>query len=250
MSLDQSTYIRQSIENLWHEAAMGSVLAFLVILIFLRSFVSTIIIAIAIPLSLMLTLVAMYFLGQTLNIFTLGGLALAVGRLVDDSIVELENINRHLAMPGTPRRKAVLDAAREVAMPIFVSTITTIVVFLPTVFLEGQSRLLFIPLTFTISFSLFASFLVSRTVTPLLCFYWLKGEHEAHQKPQGRSGGLKARLDWVFAWSGAVLDRMDALYQRQLNWALDNRKTLLGGLLVMLASALAHPALCRERVLP
>src|SRR5215471_2656215 len=239
LSLDQSTYIRQSIENLWHEAAVGSLLAFLVILVFLRSFVSTIIIGIAIPLSLMLTLVAMYFLGQTLNIFTLGGLALAVGRLVDDSIVELENINRHLAMPGTPRRKAVLDAAREVAMPIFVSTITTIVVFLPTVFLEGQSRLLFIPLTFTISFSLFASFLVSRTVTPLLCFHWLRGEHEARPEGQQRTGWLKARLDRVFAWSGLVLDRMDAFYQRQLNWALDHRKTLIGGILVMLASALA-----------
>src|SRR5262252_7769300 len=239
MSLDQSTYIRQSIENLWHEAAVGSLLAFLVILIFLRSFVSTIIIGIAIPLSLMLTLVAMYFLGQTLNIFTLGGLALAVGRLVDDSIVELENINRHLAIPGTPRRKAVLDAAREVAMPIFVSTITTIVVFLPTVFLEGQSRLLFIPLTFTISFSLFASFLVSRTVTPLLCYHWLRGEHEARPEGQRRTGWLKARLDRVFAWSGIVLDRMDAFYQRQLNWALDHRKTLIGGILVMLASALA-----------
>jgi hydrophobe/amphiphile efflux-1 (HAE1) family protein len=239
MSLDQSTYIRQSIENLWHEAAMGSLLAFLVILVFLRSFVSTVIIGIAIPLSLMLTLVAMYFLGQTLNIFTLGGLALAVGRLVDDSIVELENINRHLAMPGTPRRKAVLDAAREVAMPIFVSTITTIVVFLPTVFLEGQSRLLFIPLTFTISFSLFASFLVSRTVTPLLCFHWLRGEHEARHEPGGARGGLKARFDRLFAWSGVVLDRMDALYQRQLNWALDHRKALIGGILVMLGSALA-----------
>src|SRR6266545_1433483 len=239
MSLDQSTYIRQSIQNLWHEAAVGSLLAFLVILIFLRSFVSTIIIGIAIPLSLMLTLVAMFFLGQTLNIFTLGGLALAVGRLVDDSIVELENINRHLAMPGTPRGKAVLDAAREVAMPIFVSTITTIVVFLPTVFLEGQSRLLFIPLTFTISFSLFASFLVSRTVTPLLCYHWLKGEHEVRQAPGGERGGLKARLDKVFAWSGVVLDRMDALYQRQLSWALDHRKALIGGILVMLGSALA-----------
>src|SRR5215813_2389874 len=236
LSLDQSTYIRQSIENLWHEAAVGSLL---VILVFLRSFVSTIIIGIAIPLSLMLTLVAMYFLGQTLNIFTLGGLALAVGRLVDDSIVELENINRHLAIPGTPRRKAVLDAAREVAMPIFVSTITTIVVFLPTVFLEGQSRLLFIPLTFTISFSLFASFLVSRTVTPLLCYHWLRGEHEARPEEQRRTGWLKARLDRVFAWSGIVLDRMDAFYQRQLNWALDHRKTLIGGILVMLASALA-----------
>ena len=239
MSLDQSTYIRQSIENLWHEAAIGSLLAFFVILVFLRSFVSTIIIGIAIPLSLMLTLVAMYFLGQTLNIFTLGGLALAVGRLVDDSIVELENINRHLAMPGTPRRKAVLDAAREVAMPIFVSTITTIVVFLPTVFLEGQSRLLFIPLTFTISFSLFASFLVSRTVTPLLCYHWLRGEHETHREPGGVATGIRARLDRVFAWSGRALDRMDTLYQRQLNWALDHRKTLIGGIFVMLGSALA-----------
>ena len=239
LSLDQSTYIRQSIENLWHEAAVGSLLAFLVILVFLRSFVSTIIIGIAIPLSLMLTLVAMYFLGQTLNIFTLGGLALAVGRLVDDSIVELENINRHLAMPGTPRRKAVLDAAREVAMPIFVSTITTIVVFLPTVFLEGQSRLLFIPLTFTISFSLFASFLVSRTATPLLCFHWLRGEHEARKGSGADRGRLTGALARIFAWSGLVLDRMDALYQRQLNWALDHRKALIGGILVMLASALA-----------
>jgi len=239
MSLDQSTYIRQSIENLWHEAAFGSLLAFLVILVFLRSFVSTVIIGIAIPLSLMLTLVAMYFLGQTLNIFTLGGLALAVGRLVDDSIVELENINRHLAIPGTARRTAVLDAAREVAMPIFVSTITTIVVFLPTVFLEGQSRLLFIPLTFTISFSLFASFLVSRTVTPLLCYHWLKGEHEAAQREPGKRGALGALLYRMFAWAGRVLDRMDALYQRRLNWALEHRKTLIAGILVGLASALA-----------
>src|SRR6266702_6862370 len=236
LSLDQSTYIRQSIENLWHEAAIGSVLAFLVILLFLSSLVSTFIIGIAIPLSLLLTMVAMYFLGQTLNIFTLGGLALAVGRLVDDSIVELENINRHLAMPGKPRRKAVLDAAREVAMPIFVSTITTIVVFLPTVFLEGQARLLFIPLTFTISFSLFASFLVSRSVAPLLCFYWLKEEHEPQQKPHATPGWLKARLERVFAWSGLVLERMDALYQRQLSWALDHRKALIGGILVMLGS--------------
>ncbi|HEV8533046.1 MAG TPA: efflux RND transporter permease subunit [Methylomirabilota bacterium] len=232
LSFDQSTYIRQSIESLWHEAAMGSILAFLVILVFLRSFVSTIIISIAIPLSLLLTLIAMYFLGQTLNIFTLGGLALAVGRLVDDSIVELENINRHLDMPGKPRRKAVLDAAREVAMPIFVSTITTIVVFLPTVFLEGQSRLLFIPLTFTISFSLFASFLVSRTVTPLLCLQWLKSEHEMTEH---RS--LRGRFDRLFVWSGKIFQRLDAWYQRCLEWSLDHRRALIGGILAMSASA-------------
>src|SRR6266511_2356974 len=232
LSLDQSTYIRQSIQSLWHEAAVGSILAFLVILIFLRSFVSTIIISIAIPLSLLLTMIAMYFLGQTLNIFTLGGLALAVGRLVDDSIVELENINRHLDMPGTPRRKAVLDAAREVAMPIFVSTITTIVVFLPTVFLEGQARLLFIPLTFTISFSLFASFLVSRTVTPLLCLQWLRSGHETAQH-----GALRGRLDRLFVWSGKIFGKLDGWYQRCLEWSLDHRRALIGTILMMAASA-------------
>ncbi len=177
--------------------------------------------------------IAMYFLGQTLNIFTLGGLALAVGRLLDDSIVELENINRHLDMPGTPRRKAVLDAAREVAMPIFVSTITTIVVFLPTVFLEGQARLLFIPLTFTISFSLFASFLVSRTVTPLLCLQWLRSEHE-----MAEHRGLRGRLDRIFAWSGKILNRLDAFYQRSLEWSLDHRRALIGAILAMVASSL------------
>ena len=233
LSFDQSSYIRQSIESLWHEAAIGSILAFLVILVFLRSFVSTIIISIAIPLSLLLTLIAMYFLGQTLNIFTLGGLALAVGRLVDDSIVELENINRHLDVPSKPRRKAVLDAAREVAMPIFVSTITTIVVFLPTVFLEGQARLLFIPLTFTISLSLFASFLVSRTVTPLLCLQWLRSEHE---KPEHR--GLRGRFDRLFVWSGRIFERLDAWYQRCLEWSLDHRRALIGGILAMSASAI------------
>jgi hydrophobe/amphiphile efflux-1 (HAE1) family protein len=230
LTFDQSTYIRQSIRSLWHEASIGSILAFLVILLFLRSFVSTVIISIAIPLSLLLTLVAMYMLGQTLNIFTLGGLALAVGRLVDDSIVELENINRHLNMPDKPRRLAVIDAAREVAMPIFVSTITTIVVFMPTVFLEGQAKLLFIPLTFTISCSLFASFLVSRTVTPLLCLHWLQPE-----APAARRNLYTRALDW----SGRMLGRLDEEYQRALGWALGHPKTLIGGILALAATAVA-----------
>jgi CzcA family heavy metal efflux pump len=222
MTLDQSIYIRQAIESLWHEAIQGSVLAFLVILIFLRSLTSTIIISIAIPLSILLTFICMYFLGQTINVFTLGGLALAVGRLVDDSIVELENINRHLNMPGKPRRKAVLDAAREVAMPIFVATITTIVVFVPTVFLEGQIKLLFIPLTFTISISLFASFLVSRTVTPLLALKVIKQERPID--PHTRS-----LRDRVFRLSQRFFDGMENLYERMLEWALTHRRTVVGG---------------------
>jgi CzcA family heavy metal efflux pump len=224
LTFDQSTYIRQSINSLWHESLQGALLAFLVNHVFLRSFVSTAIIFIAIPLSILCTLIAMYFLGQTLNIFTLGGLALAVGRLVDDSIVELENINRHLAMPDKDRRTAVLDAAREVAMPIFVSTITTIVVFLPTVFLEGQSKLLFIPLTFTISFSLFASFLVSRTVTPLMCLRLLRPARQV------RPGSPRWRDRFMRASQG-FFDRLDAGYQDVLRWALGHRKTVVVGVL-------------------
>jgi CzcA family heavy metal efflux pump len=229
---DQSTYIRQSIESLWHESIQGAGLAFLVILVFLRSFLSTVIISVAIPLSILCTLIAMFFLGQTLNIFTLGGLALAVGRLVDDSIVELENINRHLAMPGKDRRTAVLDAAREVAMPIFVSTITTIVVFLPTIFLEGQAKLLFIPLTFTIAFSLFASFLVSRTVTPLMCLRLLKPERP-HDPASGRFA------DRAMAWSQRLFDGLDAAYQDLLGWALVHRKTVVIGVFATFVGSLA-----------
>ncbi len=233
LTLDQSTYIKQSIRSLWHEATVGSILAVGIILLFLRSFVSTAIISIAIPLSLLLTMIAMFMLGQTLNVFTLGGLALAVGRLVDDSIVELENINRHLAMADKPRRLAVLDAAREVAMPIFVSTITTIVVFLPTVFLEGQAKLLFIPLTFTIACSLFASFLVSRTVTPLLCLRWLKAAPEIARSSRNP-------LSRVLAWSSRSLERLDGQYQRLLGWTLGRRKLVIGTImaLVLVTAAL------------
>ena len=174
ISFDQSHYIRSAVSALEHEAAWGGLLAVLVILIFLVSLRATGIIAVAIPLSIMATFVLLYFTGQTLNVFTLGGLALGVGRLVDDSIVELENIHRHLGM-GQSRRQAVLAAAQEVAMPILVSTITTIVVFFPVLFLAGVARNLFLPLALTIAFALIMSFFVSRTVTPLLCLYTLKG---------------------------------------------------------------------------
>src|SRR5207247_3974194 len=141
-------------------ALFGGLLAIAIILVFLVSLRATGIVAIAIPLSIIATFAVLYFTGQTLNVFTLGGLALAVGRLVDDSIVELENIHRHLGL-GQERREAVLNAAQEVAMPIFVSTVTTIVVFFPVVFLMGVARNLFMPLALTIAFALTMSFLVS-----------------------------------------------------------------------------------------
>jgi CzcA family heavy metal efflux pump len=214
---DQSIYIRASLSALREEALTGAFLAILVILLFLRSVRSTVIIAIAIPLSIVVTFILLYFLGQSLNVFTLGGLALGVGRLVDDSIVELENIQRHLN-EGKPREQAALEAAQEVAMPILVSTITTIVVFFPVVFLAGISKLLFIPLTLTIAFSLICSFFVSRTVTPVLCVRLLK--------PEGNYD-LATKKGRFLRGMERFIDGIDERYQRILHWALRHRRTVV-----------------------
>lgn len=225
ISFDQSLYIRNAVKALEHEALQGGGLAVLVILIFLLSLRATGIVAVAIPLSIIATFVLLYFSGQSLNVFTLGGLALGVGRLVDDSIVELENIHRHLATEPT-RKQAVLKAAQEVAMPILVSTITTIVVFFPVLFLTGVARYLFIPLALTISFSLLMSFFVSRTVTPLLCLYWLKKPDSQHH---ASSSGLVQHI-------AHALDRMDDLYARMLGAVLRHRIITVFSILALCAA--------------
>jgi hydrophobe/amphiphile efflux-1 (HAE1) family protein len=233
-SFDQSAYIRAAISSLEHEAVQGALLAILVILLFLVSLSATGIIAVAIPLSIIATFVLMYFTGYTLNVFTLGGLALGVGRLVDDSIVELENIHRHLAL-GQNRREAVLAAAQEVAMPIFVSTVTTIVVFFPVVFLTGVARNLFMPLAATIAFALIMSFLVSRTVTPLLCLRYLHAEQHRPDSP-GLAGHVSRQLQ-----------RLDDAYAVVLRWVLGNRgKVVLGIGLAFAASLLLFGRIGRE----
>lgn len=211
ISFDQSAYIRAAVASLEHEALWGGLLAIGIILIFLASLRATGIIAVAIPLSIIATFILLFFTGQSLNVFTLGGLALGVGRLVDDSIVELENIHRHLGL-GQKRREAVLAAAQEVAMPILVSTITTIVVFFPVLFLSGVAKILFLPLALTIAFSLFMSFLVSRTVTPLLCLYTLKN------RPAGQElRGIAAQLE-------RAQDLLERGYSRALSWVLQHRR--------------------------
>jgi hydrophobe/amphiphile efflux-1 (HAE1) family protein len=216
ISFDQSKYIRSAVAALQHEAVLGGLLAILVILVFLVNLRATTIIAIAIPLSIVATFMLLFFTGQTLNVFTLGGLALGVGRLVDDSIVELENIHRHLAS-GQKRKQAVLLAAQEVAMPILVSTITTIVVFFPVLFMQGIARYLFLPLALTIAFALTMSFWVSRTVTPLLCYYWLKEGRQDHQPNR------------FAALVRGAFDRVDGAYARGLRWVLGHRwLTILG----------------------
>lgn len=226
-SFDQSEYIRASISGLLREGALGAVLAVLVIVIFLRNVRSTIIIFTAIPLSILLTFIFFRFSGTSLNIMTLGGLALGVGRLVDDSIVELENISRHYSLmktQGVSKIKATLDAALEVASPIFISTLTTVIVFLPVIFLTGIAKLLFVPLVLTISVALFGSFFVSRTVTPLLCFKALKAERE----PDPNSGKLSDKLQ---IWSRNMLSKFDSLYEQTLQTCLRIKKFVIFGVI-------------------
>ncbi|HEX9156083.1 MAG TPA: efflux RND transporter permease subunit, partial [Nitrospira sp.] len=231
ISFDQSVYIRQSISNLIEQALHGSILAAAVILIFLRNLTSTLIISVAIPLSIMVTFIVLFFTGQTLNVFTLGGLALGIGRLVDDSIVELENIQRHL---NTNQRRwdAILEAAREVAMPIFASTVTTVVVFLPIFFVVGIARLLLIPLTLTIAIALFTSFFVSRTVTPALCLKFLKPEQEAHRT-------MPRWYVRLMDWSRTRYESLDRGFEDSLRWVLAHRKLFIAGTLLIFVASLA-----------
>ena len=230
VSFDQSVYIRQSITNLIHQAVEGSILAAAVIFVFLRNFRSTMIISVAIQLSVLVTFITLYFTGQTLNIMTMGGLALGIGRLVDDSIVELENIQRHLNT-GQSRWEAVLEAASEVAMPIFASTVTTVVVFLPILFLVGIAKLLFIPLVATITIALFTSFFISRTVTPALCYKFVKPEREAIRS-------MPPSLARFLEWSRAQYERLDVRYQELLTWTLAHRGRLIITVLVLFVGSL------------
>ena len=230
ISFDQSLYIRQSIRNLVEQALHGSLLAAAVIFIFLRNLTSTLIVSVAIPLSMLVTFIVLYFTGQTLNVFTLGGLALGIGRLVDDSIVELENIQRHLNT-NPNRWDGILNAAREVAMPILASTVTTVVVFLPMFFVVGIARLLLIPLTVTIAIALFTSFLISRTVTPALCYKFLQPEQDAHRAMPGW-------LAILMEWSRHRYDSLDRSYEDSLRWVLGHRRLFISTVLLIFIGSL------------
>jgi len=227
-SFDQSLYIRESISELIREGALGALLATAIIIIFIRNFRSTLIIFIATPLSILVTFIFFRFTDTSLNIMTLGGLALGIGRLVDDSIVELENISRHYTLmkkDNISKIQATLDAAQEVAAPIFVSTLTTVIVFLPVVFLTGIAKLLFIPLVITIAVSLFASFFVSRTVTPLLCFKALSGEREVNKDSRKLSDRIQLKTK-------EYLEKLDNLYGNILEFALRYKARVIGGIVL------------------
>ena len=174
---DQSLFVRASIEGVLKEASIAACLTGLMILLFLGNWRSTVIIAVSIPLSILTSIIVMSALGETINIMTLGGLALAVGILVDDATVEIENINRNLAQ-GKEVEHAILDGAQQIAVPAFVSTLAICIVFVPMFFLSGVARYLFVPLAEAVVFAMMASYLLSRTLVPTMAKYLLRG-HEA-----------------------------------------------------------------------
>lgn len=228
---DQSVYIRNSITNLQHEALLGAALAVLVILVFLRNLRSTMIVSLAIPISIVCAFILLYFNNLSLNVFTLGGLALGVGRLVDDAIVVLENIYRHRSAGKSPS-EAAIQGSGEVGLAVLASTITTVVVFLPVAFITGIAKLLFTPLALTVAFSLIASYFVSLTVIPVLSRRYLHPEVDEVLPPSPTAiDRLKWRLKVMF-------DRIDAGYQNILGWALNHRKTVVIFVAVMLLGSL------------
>jgi len=175
---DQSIFVRAAISGVVREAVIAASLTALMILLFLGTWRSTLIIAISIPLSILASIICLSALGETINIMTLGGLALAVGILVDDATVTIENINMHLER-GEDVEAAILNGAHEIAVPAFVSTLAICIVFVPMFMLVGIARYLFVPLAEAVVFAMLASYLLSRTLVPTLAKYWLQ-RHEAH----------------------------------------------------------------------
>jgi multidrug efflux pump subunit AcrB len=179
MFFDQSLFVRASIQGVLREALIAAVLTAVMILLFLGNWKSTFIIAISIPLSILVSVLVLSAIGQTINIMTLGGLALAVGILVDDATVEIENINRNLAM-GKETIQAILDGAQQIAVPAFVSTLCICIVFIPMFLLSGVAKFLFVPLAEAVMFAMLASYMWSRTIVPTLAMYLLSKEDEYH----------------------------------------------------------------------
>ncbi len=194
---DQSLFVRASINGVVREAIIAACLTGIMILIFLGSWRSTIIIAVSIPLSILTSIIILSAIGQTINIMTLGGLALAVGILVDDATVEIENINRNLAM-GKETIQAILDGAQQIAVPAFVSTLSICIVFVPMFFLTGVARYLFVPLAEAVVFAMMASYLLSRTLVPTMARYLLKAHEEESAEESLASRNPLVRLQGHF----------------------------------------------------
>ncbi len=232
---DQSLFVQAAVDGVVHESVLAALLTATTILIFLGSWRSTLVVAVSIPLSILCSLVGLYALGNTLNVMTLGGLALAVGILVDDATVEIENIHRNLAM-GKPLKQAILDGAQQIAGPTFVSTLTICAVFVSVVFLDGPPRYLFTPMAMAVVFAMLASYLLSRTLVPVMVHYLLPAEIAAHAEHRAGGEGFFARFHRGFEQG---FTRLRDGYVAVLTWNLHHGRSVLVLFLAAVASGAA-----------
>jgi multidrug efflux pump subunit AcrB len=216
---DQSLYVKRAMKSLLIEIALGALLTGLVVLLFLREGRSALIVLLTIPFALLSSVVALWAVGQTINIMTLGGLALAVGILVDESTVAIENIHAHLAR-GAPPARAVVDSAAEVAVPRLVAMLSVLAVFIPSFFMVGVGKALFVPLALAVGFAMAASYLLASAFVPIMAT-WLLRHRQGHRPADGK---------WSFA-------RLQARYRAMLEPLISHRN-LFAGLYVLLTVAL------------
>ncbi len=245
---DQAPYIQQSIESLTTEGLQGLVFAVLIILLFLLSVRSTLVTAISIPTSVLITFIGLQTAGYTLNILTLGALTIAIGRVVDDSIVVIENIRRKLTY-GSDRAAVIVEAVREVAGAVTASTATTVAVFLPIAFVGGVTGELFRPFALTVTIALVASLLVSLTIVPVLAYWFLWAP-----SPESRRGKreTKAKVEWIAAGHAAHEERSGTLqrwYRPIITWTLKYAAFVLVGAIVVLGGTLALVPLMKTNFL-
>jgi HAE1 family hydrophobic/amphiphilic exporter-1 len=240
--IDSSKYIQNAISNVGRAALYGGLLAVLVLLFFLRSFRSTTVIATAIPISIIATFALIYFGGFTLNIMTLGGLALGIGMLVDNAIVVLENIYR-LQESGEKPIKAAINGTGEVTSAIIASTLTTLAVFLPLIFLRGMSGIMFKQLSYVIAFALFCSLIVALTLVPMLSSKVLRVTKLSN--PTKQSLGLR-----LFTISGRFFTNLEDKYKELLHYALNHRLLVLGAAFLLFIGSLSLVRLVGNEFMP
>jgi len=222
---DQSLFVRAAVNGVVREAGIAALLTGLMILLFIGSWRSTVVMCISIPLSILTSLVILGFLGKTINVMTLGGMALAVGILVDDATVEIENINRNLAMKK-PITRGILDGAQQIAVPAFVSTLCICIVFVPVLFLSGAAKYLFTPLAMAVVFAMLASYLLSRTLVPTMVKYLLRSEVYIYQRGDEENVGRGPIWRTHYAFNRRFL-RMRESYKTALAWCLAHRRAVV-----------------------
>jgi multidrug efflux pump subunit AcrB len=234
---DQSIFVRTSINEVVREACIAAALTGLMILLFLGSWRSTLIVCISIPLSIATSLIILAALGETINVMTLGGLALAVGILVDDATVEIENTHRNMA-EKRPLVQAILHSAQQVAAPAFVSTLSICIVFIPVVLLTGAAKFLFTPLAMAVAFAMMASYFLSRTLVPTMMHFLLGKEIQLYQDPGASEQEEKRSFVWrIHMKFDRQFEKMQHHYKRVLDWCLENSALtlVLFGVLVVVS---------------